>query len=151
PAVVAGSIVGLVVAVVIADVVALVLVLARDLGPVVDDPGDRLTLEHVDRQLARRRVERGDRARVLIAVHDPVVVAVAITRVGSGPELVAVVEPVAVLVATGLLHLQGEVVVLLPLVRDPVPVAVLGCGGPGKRDQQRPKGGSGDRDQPESM
>ena len=64
-----------------------------------DHAGDRVAAEQVDRQLAGGRVVRGDRAGVLVAVHDAVVVGVAVARVVARLELAAVVEVVAVLVA----------------------------------------------------
>ena len=55
-----------------------------DPGVVGDDAGDGVAAEQGDRQLAGCRVVRGDRAGVLVAVHDPVVVAVA-GRAGCRP------------------------------------------------------------------
>ena len=113
-----------------------VLVLALDLGPVGDQAADRVAAEEVDHEFAAGGVEGRDRAGVLVAVHDPVVVAVAIARVVAGEELGAVAQMVAVLVATGLVDGEREVMARLPAIRDAVVVAVLG-GGDARQRQQR--------------
>src|SRR5207342_1401950 len=97
---------------------------ALDPGVFGDQAADRVAAEQGDRQFARRGVEGRNRARVLLAVHHPVVVAVAIARVVPGEELAAVAKLVAVLVAAGLVDRQREVVALLPAVGDSVVIAV---------------------------
>ena len=44
---------------------------------------------------------------------------------------------VAVLVALGLVHLQREVMAVLPAIRDTVVVAILGSGQTGQRQQRK--------------
>src|SRR3954464_10655206 len=74
---------------------------ALDVGLLVDGAGQLAAAGQRDRQHAA--LERLDRAGVLLAVLDPVVVGVAVARVGLRAELAAVVEAVTILVALGLL------------------------------------------------
>ena len=106
-----------------------------------------LTVSPPKREIVRRPVvgvEGGDRAGVLVAVHHPVVVAVAVARVVAGEELGAVAQVVAILVAIGLVDAGREVVPLLPAVRDAVVIAVLGRGCP-RQGEQREGAEHGDR------
>ena len=66
-----------------------------------------------------------DRAGVLVAVVDAVVVGVGVARIQPRAELAAVLEAVVVLVTAALLVMQRQVMTLLPLVWDAVVVAVL--------------------------
>src|SRR5437870_3151285 len=81
-----------------------VLVLALDLGPIGDQAADRVAIEEADHEFPACGIEGGDRAGVLVAVHDPVVVAVAVARVVAGEELGPVSQLVVILVATGLIY-----------------------------------------------
>ncbi len=113
-----------------------VLVLALDPGPVGDQATDRVAAEEGDRQFPGGRVEGRDRAGVLVAVDDAVVVAVAIARVVVGEELATVAQLVTVLVPTRLVDVERKVMSRLPAVRDAVVVAVLG-GGDSRQRQHR--------------
>ena len=115
--------------------------LALDLGLVVDDAGDRRGVaEQRDGQHRGRRARRGgegrDGARVLGAVLDAVVVGVGVVGVRAGLELGHVVHVVAVLVLLGLVDLEAQVVLDLPLVRDAIVIAVTALRARGGDDDQ---------------
>jgi len=99
---------------------------ALDLGLIVDRAGELAAAGQGDREHAA--LEGLDRAGVLLAVLDPVVVGVLVARVHVGAELAAVVEAVTILVALGLLDLQRQVMSPLPAVRQLVVIAVTALG-----------------------
>src|SRR3954454_1699387 len=99
---------------------------ALDLGLIVDGAGELAAAGQRDRQ--HSALEGLDRAGVLLAVLDPVVVGIAVARVGFRAELAAIVEAVTILVPLGLLDLQRQVVSPLPAVRQLVVVAVTALG-----------------------
>jgi hypothetical protein len=63
-------------------------------------------------------------AVALRAIPGPVAIGVRVAGVGALAELAQVAQPVAVLIARRLVHVQREAVAHLPPVRDPVAVAV---------------------------
>src|SRR3954453_1425046 len=99
---------------------------ALDLGLIVDGAGELAAAGQRDRQ--HSALEGLDRAGVLLAVLDPVVVGIAVARVGLRAELAAIVEAVTILVPLGLLDLQRQVVSPLPAVRQLVVVVVTAVG-----------------------
>src|SRR4051794_2894561 len=124
---------------------------ALDLGFFRDQAAHGFAAEDVDHQLPRGRVEGGDRAGILLAVGDPVVVAVGVAGVGPGHELGAVAQAVAVLVAAGLVDPDRESMALLPAIGDAVVVAVALLGGGDARHRQHGQQADRDEQEPEAV
>src|SRR4051794_31537856 len=150
--VVAGTVVVLVVAGVVAGTVVVAAVargarrvVALDLGVVVDGARQLAAAGEADGQHAV--LEGLDRARVLLAVLDPVVVGVLVTRVRVCAVLAAVVQTIVVLVTLGLLDLERQVMRALPAVGQPVVVAITALGRRRGGDAQHGHEGQGEDDE----